>query len=59
MSTAEQTANEVLGIYLWADDAPPEVVLDQALTTLQEAQLTPEQQVEALLYLAQRLAERL
>ena len=55
----EVTANEITGVYVYADVDPPEVTLIAALAFLEAANLTPVQKDEMILYLAARLAERL
>lgn len=46
MTNAEATANQVTGVFVYAEDQPDEVTLEMALDVLGEAQLTPEQLVE-------------
>ena len=54
-----RAANEITGVYMYADDDPPEVTLVASLAILETAKLTPGQKDEVILYLASRLAERM
>ena len=59
MTSAEATASQVTGVYLYKEDEPPDVVLAMALDVLHEQQLTVPQLEEGILYLARQLAERI
>lgn len=59
VTSAEATANQVTGVYLYQEDEPEDVILAMALDILHEAGLSPEQKDEGILYLARQLAERI